>query len=256
MKLFTRKALSFCLIIFGTFTLLYFIFALFYLRQFDVLGMLASFFAVFIIIFAVKLNFFLVVFRRFPKIVQRILFIGLTCIVLSFVISQSMIIFNMRNTSKSGADFVMVLGCRVVGEYASLPLLGRGYTAIRYLKNNPATNVILTGGQGSGENISEAEALRRLLRENNIDEERIFIEDVSTSTMENFINSHKLYSLLDKNIVVVTSDYHMFRSLSIAKKLKYENVSGLPTRSQSVLLPIFLLREYVAVMYYKIMGRI
>jgi uncharacterized SAM-binding protein YcdF (DUF218 family) len=166
----------------------------------------------------------------------------------------------MRNTSKNassdGADYVIVLGCQVVGEYASLPLLSRGYTAVRYLNRNPETKVIVTGGQGPGENISEAESLRRLLLENKIDKERIFLEDKSKNTMENFIFSDDLYNLSDKKIIIVTSDYHIFRALSIAKKLKYTNVSGLPSRSQRSILPAFLLREYVTVVYYKILGRI
>jgi uncharacterized SAM-binding protein YcdF (DUF218 family) len=74
--------------------------------------------------------------------------------------------------------------------------------------------------------------------------------------MENFIFSNELYNLSDKNVIIVTSDYHMFRALFIAKKLKYTNVSGLPSRSQRSILPAFLLREYVTVAYYKILGRI
>jgi uncharacterized SAM-binding protein YcdF (DUF218 family) len=162
----------------------------------------------------------------------------------------------MRNTSKTGADYVIVLGCQVAGEYASLPLLSRGYTAARYLEKNPETKVIVSGGQGPGENISEAEALRRLLLERKIDKERIFLEDKSKNTMENFRFSNELYNLSDKKIIIVTSDYHMFRALSIAKKLKYINVSGLPSRSQRSVLPAFLLREYVTILYYKLLRRI
>ena len=62
--------------------------------------------------------------------------------------------------------------------------------------------------------------------------------------------SDVLYDLLDKNIVIVTSDYHMFSSFSIAKKLGYQNVAELATRSQLSVLPAYLLREYAAVMYY------
>jgi uncharacterized SAM-binding protein YcdF (DUF218 family) len=167
-----------------------------------------------------------------------------------------MVIYKMHDIPKTGADYVIILGCQVVGEYASLPLLSRGYTAIRYLRKNPETKVIATGGKGPGENISEAEALRRLLLENKIDKERIFLEDKSKSTLENFILSNELYNLLEKNIVIVTSDYHMFRSLLMAKKLKYTNISGLPSKSQLSVLPAYLLREYVTIMYYKILGRI
>jgi uncharacterized SAM-binding protein YcdF (DUF218 family) len=244
------------LLISGIFIFLYFIIVSITWRRFDVFNLLVSIIGVLIIIISFKVNLIVNLFKKFKKIVQYLLIALLVCFILTVVIILSLILFNMRNTSKPGADYVIVLGCQVAGEYASLPLLSRGYTAVRYLNKNPETKVILTGGQGPGENIPEAESLKRLLLENKIDKERIFLEDKSTNTMENFIFSDKLYNLSGKNIVIVTSDYHMFRALSLAKKLKYSNVSGLPSRSQKSILPAFLLREYVTVMYYKILRRI
>jgi len=40
--------------------------------------------------------------------------------------------------------------------------------------------------------------IRRLLLENKIDKERIFLEDKSKNTMENFIFSDKLYNLSER----------------------------------------------------------
>jgi uncharacterized SAM-binding protein YcdF (DUF218 family) len=161
----------------------------------------------------------------------------------------------MHKTPEDGAEYIIILGCQVIGEYASVPLLQRGFTAIRYLNKNPETKVIVSGGQGPGENITEAEALRRLLLENKIDRNRILLEDKSRNTMQNLRFSNELYNLLGKNIIIVTSDYHMFRALSVARKLNYTNISGLPSRSQRSILPAFLVREYVSVIYNKILGR-
>jgi uncharacterized SAM-binding protein YcdF (DUF218 family) len=256
LKRIKRPSGKIILMIFGILILLYFTFTSILWRRFDVFNFLVSLTGILIIILSFKIKFAVSLIKKLPKLIQYLLIIFFVYFVLSFVIFQSIIIYNMRNTSKDGADYIIVLGCQVAGEYASLPLLRRGYTAIRYLKRNPETKVVVTGGQGHGENISEAEALRRLLLENKIDKERIFLEDKSKNTMENFIFSNKLYNLLDKNIIIVTSDYHMFRSLSMARKLKYKNVSGLPSRSQLSILPAFLLREYVTILYYKILRRI
>jgi len=98
--------------------------------------------------------------------------------------------------------------------------------------------------------------MRRILMENGIDETRILVEDKSTSTMENLKFSDELYHLAGRNVVIVTSDYHIFRSLSIARKLGYKNVSGIAGKSQIPALPVYLLREYVAVVYYMLLGRI
>ncbi|MDR0472944.1 MAG: YdcF family protein [Treponema sp.] len=244
------------LMIFGIFVSLYFIITSISWGRFDVFNSLVTLTGVLMMILSFKVNLIITLIKKCPKLIQFLLKIFFVGFILSFVIFQSIIIYNMRNTSKPGADYVIVLGCQVVGEYASLPLLSRGYTAIRYLNKNPETKVIVTGGQGVGENISEAESLRRLLQENKIDKDRIFLEDKSKNTRENFIFSNELYNLSDKKILVVTSDYHMFRALSVAKKLKYKNVSGLPSRSQRSVLPAFLLREYVTIMYYKMLGRI
>jgi uncharacterized SAM-binding protein YcdF (DUF218 family) len=240
----------------GIFISLYFTIVSISWRRFDVFNFLVTLTGVLIIILSFKVNLIISLIKKCPKLIQYLLKTAFVCFILSFVIFQSIIIYNMRNTSKAGADYLIVLGCQVVGEYASLPLLSRGYTAVRYLNKNPETKVVVTGGQGIGENIPEAESLRRLLLENKINKDRIFLEDRSKNTMENFKLANELYNLMDKNIIIVTSDYHMFRALSTARKLKYKNVSGLPSRSQRSVLPAFLLREYVTIMYYKILGRI
>jgi len=235
---------------------LYFTITSIYWGRFDVFNFLVSLIGVLFIILSFKINPIITKFKKWPKLLRHFLKIAFVCFILSFVIIQALILSNMRNTSKTGADYLIVLGCQVVGDYASLPLLSRGYTAVRYLEKNPETKVIVSGGRGPGENISEAEALKRLLLERKIDKERIFLEDKSKNTMENFKFSNELYNLSDKNIVIVTSDYHMFRALSIAKKIKHTNVSGLPGRSQRSVLPAFLLREYVTILYYKLLMRI
>jgi uncharacterized SAM-binding protein YcdF (DUF218 family) len=74
--------------------------------------------------------------------------------------------------------------------------------------------------------------------------------------MENLEFANELYDLRDKKLVVVSSDYHMFRALAIARKMGYTDVSGLPCQSRITILPVYLLREYSAVMYYALLGRI
>jgi uncharacterized SAM-binding protein YcdF (DUF218 family) len=242
--------------IFGISVSLYFTITSIYWGRFDVFNFLITLVGLFIVIVAFKITPIIALIKKWPRPIRYALLLLFACVLLSFIIVQSRILYDMRGTPNSGADYVMVLGCQVVGEYASLPLLSRGYTAIRYLNRNPETKVVLSGGQGHGERISESEALRRLLQENKIDKERILLEDRSRNTKENLKLSHELYNLTDKNVVIVTSDYHMFRALSVAKKLGYTDVAGLPARSQRSVLPAFLLREYVTVMYYTLSGKI
>ena len=212
--------------------------------------------ALLFIIAVIKSEEILKITRKFPKWIRISCKVIFCVVAASFLIVEGIILSNMRGkASVNEAEYLVILGCQVNGSLASLPLLRRGYNAVNYMKRHENLKAVITGGQGPRENITEAEAMRRLLAENGIGEERILIEDKSRSTIENLKFANELYSLLDKNIVIVTSDYHMFRSLSIAKKLGYQNVAGLAATSQLSVLPAYLLREYAAVMYYVLSGR-
>ena len=208
------------------------------------------------IIISIKIKIIFVILKKLPKAIKIFLKICIIISVLSFIIIELVIIHNMRTTADLDADYVIVLGCQVDGSIPSIPLTRRVNTAAKYLNENKNTNVVITGGQGPGENISESEAMKRILIRNGIDKSRIFEESNAKSTMENFKFSNELYNLQDKNVIVVSSDYHMFRALSMARKLNYKNVSGLPSKSQFSVLPVYLLREYAAVVYYILLRRI
>jgi uncharacterized SAM-binding protein YcdF (DUF218 family) len=208
------------------------------------------------IIISVKISVVLKILKRFPKVVKITFKIFLFSFILTFIIIEGVIIYNMRTTSGEGADYILILGCQVNGSIPSLPLMRRANTATNYLRENRNTNVVVTGGKGPGENISEAEAMKRMLLQNGIEEDRIFEEQNAGSTMENLKFSNELYKLNDKSIIIVSSDYHMFRALSMAKKLNYKNVKGLPCESQLSMLPAYTLREYAAVVYYMLLRRI
>lgn len=117
-------------------------------------------------------------------------------------------------------DAVIVLGCRVRGETPSSMLWIRTKTAYDILTEHPDAVVIVSGGQGPGEDITEAEAMRRMLTEWGIEEHRIIKEDTSTSTAENFDNSTAILRELgiSENIAIVTSEYHQYRASLYAKR--------------------------------------
>ncbi len=122
-------------------------------------------------------------------------------------------------------DAVIVLGCRVRGETPSSMLWIRTKTAYDILIDNPDAVAVVSGGQGAGEDISEAEAMRRMLAEWGIEEHRIIKEDTSTSTAENFDNSAAILRELgiSENIAVVTSEYHQYRASLYAKRSGIES---------------------------------
>jgi len=256
-KLFIEIFIKISIIILGLILIIYSLNVFRLWGRFDFFVFLTGLLGLVIIIITITFDKIIKTALRLPKII-KITGIALFCIgAASFIIVQGIIINGMSGRpSSSETEYVIVLGCQVVGIYASVPLIRRVYTAIEYLNRHPNVKVVISGGQGPGEDITEAEAMRRLLAEKGIQPDRMLIEEKSRNTTQNFKFSDELYNLADKNVVVVTTDYHMFRSLNVARKLGYKNVSGLASRSQITVLPIYLFREYFAVMYYALGGRI
>ena len=57
----------------------------------------------------------------------------------------------------------------------------------------PDLKIVVSGGQGEGENITEATAMRNFLVDNGVDSSLIIMEDKSTNTYENFLYSKQKY---------------------------------------------------------------
>lgn len=166
-----------------------------------------------------------------------------------FIFVESLIIYNGFKTDLNDkSDYIIVLGARVKGEVPSLALKYRLEKAYEYMSNNPETKAILSGGKGDGENISEAEAMRRYLVGRGISEERLILEDRSTSTDENIINSFEIINEEnpESKIIVITSRFHILRSKMIAKEFGRE-VDGIGAKTMQFLIPNYYLREFFAV---------
>lgn len=154
------------------------------------------------------------------------------------------IVKTAQQTPPSNIPYLIVLGAKVNGEEMSLSLQYRAKTALAYLVDNPKTVVIVTGGKGKGENITEAEALRRFFIENHINENRILVEDRSTSTYENLKFTKELYKI--DEAVIVSNDFHLYRATTFANKV---GITGYPLAAETpkVVKATLFIREYAAV---------
>ncbi len=175
-----------------------------------------------------------------------------------FLIAASLMFREGHAAAPEGADAVIVLGCGVRGERVSLTLKKRLDAAIAYAEENPDVRIVVSGGKGAGEDISEAEAMRRYLTEQGIPPESILMEDKSASTYENFIFSKRL---LDErlpehtSLVFVTTRFHVFRSERIARSLGID-AEGIGADGVGWITPNDYLRETAAIVYYFLSGRI
>ena len=146
----------------------------------------------------------------------------------------------------------VVLGCKVKDGRPSLMLKKRLDAAYRYLSENPDVKVVVSGGKGDDEVISEAQCMKEYLTGKGISPERIYMEDKSTDTAENLLFSKELILSegLYTDITIVTDGFHQLRADMIAENLdmKAYNVSA---KTSPWLLPTYWIREWYGVLYCK-----
>ncbi len=140
----------------------------------------------------------------------------------------SRIVAGMHEQPEADLDYVIVLGAQVRGKRPSRALRRRLERAAEYARENPDTVLILSGGQGPDEGISEAECMRRYLTEQGIEEKRLLLEDKSTTTRENLRFSAKLLDKEEDRVGIVTNNFHICRALMVARRQGYRHISGIP----------------------------
>ncbi|MEH7438276.1 YdcF family protein [Neobacillus drentensis] len=170
-------------------------------------------------------------------VVLGLIYVG----VLQFKISQ-----HIHTEVPKHADYIIVLGARVKGTVPSLAFASRIKAAASYLKENENTIAIASGGKGPGEDISEAECIKRELIKLGISEPRILLEDRSTDTYENIKYSMKLIPKNAQSGLVVTNTFHIYRAVSIARDQGLE-VEGLPAKTPVQAFVKSYTREYLAI---------
>ena len=174
---------------------------------------------------------------------------------------EILLLKNGRKRPRKNADYVIVLGAKVNGVIPSKTLRARVKSASLYLKENKNTKVIVSGGQGKGEDISEALAMKKMLLDDGIERERILIEDQSVNTEQNIrfskrLIEHEKRSIERLSIVIATSDFHMYRGIALAKKHGIKKVSGCPAKPDQVLALHYYVREFFAVVKDKMVNHI
>lgn len=169
----------------------------------------------------ILLSALIVVFGLVGKVAKRFIALILAMGLVYFAIIEIPIINEASGDGDFDADYLIVLGAAVHGDTPSLSLVERLSAAKDYLTAHPNTAAIVSGGQGGGENVSEAQSMYDWLCANGIDPERIIMEDKATSTYENLKFSREIINARSDNatIAVVSSEYHLCRAKLIAKTL-------------------------------------
>ncbi len=166
--------------------------------------------------------------------------------VLFFVVCFFILARQGSKKPKGEAEYVIVLGAKVNGTRPSRALQGRIDQAGQYLKEHKEAKAILTGGQGQDEGITEAAAMEAGLLSLGIEKERIFLEDQSTTTLENIAFSKQFIADQKAGIVIVTSDFHTLRGKTMAEAAGFSSVETLGAKTDIVMRLHYYTREVLA----------
>lgn len=187
------------------------------------------------------------------KKLKKIIKINFMILISIFIILESILIFFPKQNLKDECDYLIILGASVKNTVPSLTLRGRLDRAIEYLnKSKDDCYIVVSGGKGNDEGISEAKAMENYLVKHKVPRDKIIMEDKSTSTYENFkyskekIEVHSKKKIEKLNVKVVTTDFHSFRSFILAKKNGYGNVNLYSNKSLNQFIPIYYAREFFA----------
>lgn len=200
--------------------------------------------------------------QSLPGKVLILVWAALGAAILVFGAIEGRILSDATKKPTPEVDYVIVLGAQVRGTQIARTLRYRLEAALIYLEENPQAKVIVSGGQGSGEDISEAEAMQAYLMEHGISQERILLEDKSVNTAENIRFSKEILEADWKGenrpptVAIATSSFHIYRALRIAKKQGLEQVSGIPAQDDPVLAFSYYMREGFAVMKDFLVGNL
>ena len=193
--------------------------------------------------------------KRRKWIPKVILSVFLLSVIYIFVLFGCMTVGALRVPPEESLGTVVVLGSKVNGTVPSADLQARIDRAAEYLLEHPSLSVVASGGQGAGENISEAAAIRDGLIAQGVDPSRIYLEANSSDTEENIAFSKAVMeeNNLPEPMLIVTDEYHEFRAWLLAQR---EGISSyaVPGSTPFYLLPACVARETLAITEQLLLG--
>ncbi len=176
---------------------------------------------------------------------------AIAAFIAELVFTVGLALYGERDNVTYKEQAVIVLGAGIRGDKVTLPLKLRLDKAIEYSKKNPDGIIVVSGGQGFQESVTEAYAMEKYLTENGVSPDKIIKEEKATSTNENMrFSKDILDSKFDEpyEIAVISNGFHIYRGVAIAHEEGFENVTHMHAGLQWYnVLPCYI-RESIAVL--------
>ncbi|MCR5093229.1 MAG: YdcF family protein [Lachnospiraceae bacterium] len=199
--------------------------------------------------------------KTVPQVLRLTSFTVFGMALLLFIFVEGLILSHFREQGEEKLDCIIVLGAQIYDSGPSVVLQYRLDKAAEYLKENPETLCIVSGGKGYNEPYAEAQGMRGYLVTHGIPEERILLEDRALNTVQNIACSSELLErqgvdLRKMRVGIVTNNFHVYRGTAIAKNQDFEHVCGIAAGSDPFFLVNNLLREFCGVCKDKLFGNL
>ena len=153
-------------------------------------------------------------------------------------------------------DYIIILGSGLIGDKVP-PLLAQLLEKgkMMYEKFNHTPKIVVSGGQGTVETLTEADAMAQYLRRSGTSKEDVIVERQSTTTLENLRFSKAILDeKREKNYrcLVVTNSFHSLRAGIYMRKLGLKGRS-IGSRTAPYFLPSSWIRETLGLimLYWK-----
>lgn len=176
------------------------------------------------------------------------------------VITQALVLSQVRARGKADLDCIIVLGSQVTKSGPAVVTTYRLRAAEAYAKENPETLIIVSGGQGANEPAPEAVVMKAWLVDQGIPADRILTEEKSRNTAENIAFSRQLIEeaaessgseeasggdmdTVTPSVGIVTNDFHVFRAVHLARAAGLRNACGIAAGSVPLYFPNNAVRE-------------
>ncbi len=156
-----------------------------------------------------------------------------------FAVLEGLVLAGDRTEIQEEPQVMVILGAQVKPWGPSVLLKDRLDTALDYWREHPELPLVVSGGQGSDEPMSEAQCMYDYLTEQGVPGEQIWMEENSRNTVQNFRETARLLEKRgmepeETHILVVSNGFHLTRARMLADRNGFAHVSTLAAPSSDL----------------------
>ncbi len=186
--------------------------------------------------------------KKLPAVCRKIIISIIAIGVAVFGTCYCAMFLHFNDNGMDNLDYIVVLGAQIRESGPSPVYKFRLDAAADYLVANPDTICIVSGGMGVNEPVSEGKGGKDYLVSRGIEADRIIAETNALDTVQNIEYSMEIIEAANANvdelsIGIVTSNFHLFRGVSIARKATSSRVYGIAAKTLLWYLPNNMTRE-------------